>query len=277
MKGGLARMTSANSFQRSSEGEGVVFVDVGIGEAVEVEVHQGEAHHVGRDVVALEVLGEAALFVRSELAVALGVGVGAEDVLVGGDEETGGAAGGVEDGLVFLRGEDLDHEINDVARGAELAGVALRAEDAEEILEGVAEALAVVVAELVDDFEEGLERLGVAVREVGVFEDVAEERGDAGVLGHLGNAFAIEAEHLVAAERRGHELGPAVAGVVAGEELALAAEFLGLGIHVIHEFVDERDGDLLDLRFGVGDFADEDVAGGVDAAFGVGVEHGGFL
>ena len=46
-------------------GEGVVFVDVRIDEAVEVEVHQGEPHHVGRDVVALEVFGEAALFHRA--------------------------------------------------------------------------------------------------------------------------------------------------------------------------------------------------------------------
>ncbi|OHC71653.1 MAG: hypothetical protein A3H93_15775 [Rhodocyclales bacterium RIFCSPLOWO2_02_FULL_63_24] len=78
----------------------------------------------------------------------------------------------------------------------------------------------------------------------------------------------------MAAERGGHELGPAVAGVVAGEKLALAAEFLALGIHVVHELVDERDGDLFDLGFGVGHFADEDVAGRVDAAFGIGVEHG---
>jgi hypothetical protein len=148
-------------------------------------------------------------------------------VLVGGNQEPGGAAGGVEDGFVFLRGEDFDHEVDDVARGAELAGIALTAEDAEQILEGVAEAFAVVVAELVDDLEKGLERFGVAVRQVGVLEDVAEERRDAGVFGHLGDAFAVEAEHFVAAERWGHELGPAVAGVVAGEELALAAELLG--------------------------------------------------
>ena len=98
---------------------------------------------------------------------------------------------------------------------------------------------------------------------------------DAGVLGHLGDAFGVEAEHFVPAKARAHELGPAVAGEVLGEELALAAQFLGLGVHVVHELVDERDGDLLDLRFRVGHFADEDVAGGVDAAFGVGVEHGG--
>ena len=149
-------MTSANSFQRSSAGEGVVFVDVRIGEAVQVQVHQRQAHHVGRDVVALEVLGEAALFVRRQRAVALGVGVGLEDVLVGGDQEPGGAAGRVEHGLGLLRVDDLDHEIDDVARGAELAGIALGAEHGEQILEGIAEALAVVVVELVDDLEEGL-------------------------------------------------------------------------------------------------------------------------
>ena len=77
----------------------------------------------------------------------------------------------------------------------------------------------------------------------------------------------------MAAEAGAHELGPAVAGEVAGEELALAAEFLALGVHVVHELVDQGDGDLLDLGFGVGHFAHEDVAGGVDAAFGIGVEH----
>jgi len=158
-----------------------------------------------------------------------------------------------------------------VARGAELAGIALRAEDAEQILEGVSKALAVVVAELVNDLEEGLERLGIAIREVGVFEDVAEERGDTWVFRHLGNTFAVEAEHLVAAKGGSHELSPAVAGKITGEEGTLPAEFLRLGIHVIHELVDEGDGDLLDLRLGVGDFAHEDVSGGVDSAFGVGV------
>ena len=142
---------------------------------------------------------------------ALGVSAGAEDVLEGGDEKADGAAGGVEDGLPLLRIDDADDEINDVARGAELAGIALGAEDEEQILEGIAEALAVVVAELVDDLEEGLEGLGVAVREVGVFEDGAEERWDAGVLGHLGNAFAIKAKHLVTAEGGSHQLRPTIA------------------------------------------------------------------
>ena len=109
---------------------------------MQVEVHQRQAHHVGRDVVALEVLGEAALVVGCERAVAIGVGVGAEDVLVGGDQEAGGAAGGIEDGFGLLGVDDLDHEIDDVARGAELPGIALGAEHGEQILEGIAKALA---------------------------------------------------------------------------------------------------------------------------------------
>ncbi len=65
----------------------------------------------------------------------------------------------------------------------------------------------------------------------------------------------------------GHELGPALAGVVTGKKGALATQFFGLlvhVVHVVHELVDEGDGDLLDLTFGVGHFTYEDVAAGVD-------------
>ena len=159
-------------------------------------------------------------------------------------------------------------------RRAELARVALRAEDGEQVFEGVAQPFAVVIAELVDDLEEALERLRVAVGQVGVLEDAAEERRDARVLRHLSDAVGVEREHVVATEAGAQQLGPAVAGELLGEKLALAAELLGLGIHVVHELVDQGDGDLLHLGFRVGNFPDEDVAGGVDAAFGVGVEHG---
>ncbi len=66
MKGGLARMTSAYSFQRSWLVSVSYSTDVRVGEAVQVQVHQRQAHHVGRDVVALEVLRQAALFVRCQ-------------------------------------------------------------------------------------------------------------------------------------------------------------------------------------------------------------------
>ncbi len=67
------------------------------------------------------------LFILSILCIHVDL-VCLEDVLVGRDQESGGAAGGVEHGLVLLRVHHLDDEINDVARSAELAGIALGAE-----------------------------------------------------------------------------------------------------------------------------------------------------
>ena len=59
-----------------------------------------------------------------------------------------------------------------------------------------------VVGELVDDLEEALKRLGVAIGQIGVLEDVAEEQRDAGILRHLGDAFGVKVQHLVATEAR---------------------------------------------------------------------------
>ena len=64
--------------------------------------------------------------------------------------------------------------------------------------------------------------------------------------------------------------------MVAGEKGALAAQLLGLGVHIVHEFIDQGDCDLFDLGFWIGNLADKDVAGGIDAALGFGVEHGVF-
>jgi hypothetical protein len=55
------------------------------------------------------------------------------------------------------------------------------------------------------------------------------------------------------------------------EKLAVTAQLFGLRVHVVHELVDQGDGDLLDLALRVGHLAHQDVAGRVDAAFGVGV------
>jgi len=65
-------------------------------------------------------------------------------------EKTGCSTGRVEDGFVFLRVNHLHNEINDVARGAELTGITLGAEDGEEILVSIPEIFAVVVVEFVD-------------------------------------------------------------------------------------------------------------------------------
>ena len=165
-------------------GEGVVLLNMRVNKAVEVEVDQREAHHVGRDVVAFEVAGKSSLFVGRQGAVAVGVGVGSKNVLVGGDKESGCAASWVENDLLFFGVEDLHHEVDDVARGAELPGVALGAEHGEQVFEGIAKPLGVVLVELVDDFQEAFERFGVAVGQIGVLEDGAEKWRNAGVLRH---------------------------------------------------------------------------------------------
>lgn len=272
-------------------GEGVVLENMGLREAVEVEVDEGKADHVGGDVVAGEVAHEEGA-VRGGEEVAPHPrplsrrpcgrpkqrergGVGSENVPVGRDEEPGGAAGGVEDGFVLLGPDDGDHEVDDVAGGAELAGVALGAHDGEEVLESVAEVFGVGVLELVDGLEEELEGLGVAVREVGVLEDVAEELGEVGIEGQAGDGFGVEGEHLEATQAGVEDGGPGVFGVFALEETGGAAHLDGFVVHVVHELVDEGDGDLLDLGFGVGDLADQDVAGGIDAAAGFGIKHEG--
>ncbi len=256
-------------------GERVVFVDARVDEAVKVEVHERQPDHVRGDVVPFEVSGEALLFVGGEGDVVVRIRVGATDVLERRDQEPRRAARGVEDAFVFLRVDDFDHEVDDVARRSELARIALGAEDGEQVFEGVPEPFGVVVREFVDDLEEAPERFRVAVGQVGVLEDVPEERRQVRVLGHSRDAFRVEVERFVPPEAGAHESGPAVPGEVSGEEGAFAAEFFRCGVHVVHEFVDQRDGDLFDLRFRVGHLADEDVAGGVDSASGVCIEQGG--
>ena len=130
-----------------------------------------------------------------------------------------------------------------------------------------------VVAEPVDALQEGAQRLRVPVGKISVVEDVAEQRGYAGVLRHTGDSLGVEIQRLVPAQAGTHQLRPAVAGEVPGEELALPAPLLALSVDVVHELVDERDGDLLHLALGVRHLAHEDVAGGVYAAFGVSVQH----
>ena len=97
--------------------------------------------------------------------------------------------------------------------------------------------------------------------------------GDVLVLVHLLDAFGIKKQAFVAAEAFVQKVGPGVPFELAAEERRLAAQLLGLAVHVVHELVDQGDRDLLDLRFWVGYLAHQDIAGRVDTGFGFGVEH----
>jgi len=66
-------------------------MDGGVGELVQVHIHARKPHHIGRDVIADEVLGQALLLVRGEGWVLVLI----QDVLVSRDEEASRAAGRV--------------------------------------------------------------------------------------------------------------------------------------------------------------------------------------
>ena len=96
---------------------------------MEVEIEDGDFHHVGVVVEA----GEGMLFEelplrRLELPAVheasleiSGLGVLPENMGESRDEETRRAAGWIADALPRLRVHERDHEVDDVARGAELA------------------------------------------------------------------------------------------------------------------------------------------------------------
>ena len=157
--------------------------------------------------------------------------------------------------------------------GAELSCVALGPEDREQVLEGVSQPFRVIVAEPVNDLEERAQGLRVTVGQVSVVEDVPKQRRYAGVLRHPGYGLGVQVQHFVSADARPGQLGPAVPLELPGEKFPLPAQLLGFGVDVVHELVDERDRDLLDLRLGVRHLPHEDVAGGIYAAFRVSVEH----
>ncbi len=255
-------------------GEGVVFVYVRVDELVQVHVDQRETYHVRGDVVAFDIAGQSFSLIGRERVEAFIVAVVFQDVLVGGDEESGGAAGRVEQAFVLLEIDEGHHEVDDMTRGAELTGISLGTEDGEQVLESVSQAFRVVVGELVDDLQEAAQRLRVVVGQVGVPEDVPEERRDTGILRHPADGFAIKSEDFVTSQPGADQPGPPETGEVPGKELTIATQLFTLGVDVIHELVNEGDGDLLHLALGVGDFAHQDVTGVVDAAFGVGVQHG---
>ena len=88
------------------------------------------------------------------------------------------------------------------------------------------------------------------------------------------DAFGEEGDALVAGDSLRQQGAPAVFRERAGEEGALTAHRHGFLVEVVHELVDEREGDELDLIGGEREFADEEVAAGVEAALGFGGEHG---
>jgi hypothetical protein len=152
----------------------------------------------------------------------------------------------------------------------------LRAHALEEILEGVTQLLVVRVGEAVHLGEEHGENATVAEFQEGVAEDVAEEAGE--MRGFLGMAERLDAlgekrHPLIGGDGLWEQRAPAVRREAFDEEAAFAAHLHGLLIKVVHELVDERQSDELDLVGGQRELAHEHIAAGINATFGFGGEH----
>ena len=87
------------------------------------------------------------------------------------------------------------------------------------------------------------------------------------------DALGKKRDPFVGGDGLREEIAPAVFRQLAGEEAAFAAELHGLLIEVVHELVNEGERDEFDLVGRLRELADEDVAAGVNAAFGFGGEH----
>ena len=92
-------------------------------------------------------------FIVKRYPVMLPVGsVLAQNMFVGGKEKTAGAAGRVEDGISLVRVHNLNDEVDDIARSAELAVLPLCAHAHQQVFKSVAQFFAVIITETVDDF-----------------------------------------------------------------------------------------------------------------------------
>ncbi|MFQ5419577.1 MAG: hypothetical protein ACE5EY_04365 [Anaerolineae bacterium] len=125
-----------------------------------------------------------------------------------------------------------------------------------------------VIGEVVNHLEEAFQRFRVAVRQVGVLEDVAEQQRNARVFIHLRNRFRIQIQHLKAAHPRRHQFSPTVPGKIAAKESAFPTQLFRFRVHIVHKFVNQGDGNLLHLAFGVGYFAHQNITRRINAPFG---------
>lgn len=249
---------------------------------VKIHIHPRQAAHERRDVVAGDVAGE--FFARGGFQEVTRVRVffggfgrciGRENVLEGGNQKSRRTSSGVKNGFVFLGVDHVHDEFNDVARGSELAVLPLCAHRVQQVFKGVAEFFGMVVRESIDFIEEQLQHLAVTEFKKGVFENAFEEFGNALVL-HVAdglNSLNEFRDTFVAAQGIADEFAPGQVTEVADEKRGLAAQLARLLIDVIHEFVNQGDGNEFNLVGRQRQLADEYVAGIVYPAFGFLVEH----
>ena len=243
-------------------GQRVAVADVGVLHAVEEHVHRADAEH---GVVEVEAVEQALVEVLLELWVVEEIRIALAQVLAGGDEKARRAAGRVAEDVVRRGRGHLDHEADDVARGAELAVLAGGGDLAEHVFVEVALGVAVLHRHLVEQVHHlGQERRGGdgeagVLHVVGVGGAVAAQRAQEGedVLVHDG-------EHVGRGEiletRPAQVLVGAALGVVSlGKDAPLHRLFERGGfvllqrVQVVQPPQEEQVGDLLDDFERVGD------------------------
>ena len=128
-------------------------------------VHAANAQHGVVKVVAVE---HAVVKVRVLRRHAQHVGVGGAQVFACGHQKAAGAAGRVANGVLRHRGGQGDHQINDVARGAELAVLPGGGNLAEHVFVQVALGVAVVERNGVEQIDHARQQCGRGDGEAGV-------------------------------------------------------------------------------------------------------------
>jgi len=162
-------------------GKRVVVLNAGAFELVQIEVEDGDLHHIGVVVEAgkgvalqeLPLLWPELAAVKDSAGQVRRLGVLPQDVVVGGDEEAGRAASRVADAQAGLGSHERNDQVDDMARRAELTvGAGLR-ELAEQILIHVAFEIVTFVGREVhfcDALHDGAQRGAVVDLQRGVAE-----------------------------------------------------------------------------------------------------------
>ncbi len=249
---------------------------------MEEHVHAADAKHGAVEIVAVEGgLIEAA---AGGGVLVDGVAVVGGEVFRGGDEESGGAAGGIADLVLGRRGGHVHHQADDVARAAELAVLPGAGDFPEHVFVEIALGVAVGHVdgvELVHDVGKDAGRghhEGSVLHVVAVSAAAFASDGLAEVLDEGERLVAHGGEHLLGGGFL--EAGPAEAFLLRGEDGFFDGflEAVGLvfleGVELVQALDEKQVGELLDNGEWIGDAAGpQGVPDAVDFGFDFACDH----
>ena len=253
---------------RAALREGIAVFDGRVFHAVQHHVHAADAQH---GVVEIEAMEHGVVEVPVLRRHAQHVGVGGAQVVAGGHQVAAGATGRVADGVLRGGGGERHHQLDDVARGAELPVLPGRGDLAEHVFIQVALGVAVVERNAVEQIDHLAQQVGRGDGEARVAHVAGKGRFGRRAAG--GVQAAQEGEDVLA-EHLEHLLRPDVlevrpAHLRVGQAALVAARRVdahGLGLEAgglvvfaglvgIQRAQEKQVGDLLDHLQRVGDAA----------------------